>query len=346
MGLGLLDMFGANSQAGGGLGILGSIAERLRNNSGAMIGYGGGGYEGMIKGQRNDMYAEEQQRERLEQAAKVKAAQMQAQALGIDPVLAAGDPQTVAALYRQKMTPKEPRQMGFEERLYNSLDDEQKKQYVQSKMGGGKSDLTQQTQQRADMAKQMGLTPDHPAYQSYVLTGRMPREDAQPLTATDKKAIQEADEMVLSADNSIKSLGRALELSKTAYDGATAPERGWAAGNLGIAGGQETQLLDNEVQSNALASMKAIFGANPTEGERQILLEIQGSSRKPKAVRDEIYRRGAQLAEKRLESYKQRASELRGGSYYKPGGGSGFNGAPSSGFTAPVQVDGYTIRRK
>jgi hypothetical protein len=108
MGLGLLDMFGANSQAGGGLGILGQIAERLRNNSGALAGYGSNGAEGMNAGRRSDMFAEEQQRQKMQQAMKVKAAQMQAQALGIDPVLAAGDPDTVAALYRQKMTPQKP----------------------------------------------------------------------------------------------------------------------------------------------------------------------------------------------------------------------------------------------
>ncbi|MCC6779918.1 MAG: M15 family metallopeptidase, partial [Hyphomicrobiales bacterium] len=47
--------------------------------------------------------------------------------------------------------------------------------------------------QRARQAQAYGLTPDHPAFKPFVLTGKMPREDQQPLTATDKKAIIDAE---------------------------------------------------------------------------------------------------------------------------------------------------------
>ncbi len=181
--------------------------------------------------------------------------------------------------------------------------------------GGGK--ISDEVNQRRVQALAMGMKEDNPAFQSYVLTGKMPREDAQPLSATDKKAIQEADEAVMIGQTAISSLGRAKELSKTAFEGPLAPERGKVAGWAGSERGQATTEMDNEVKANALASMKSIFGSNPTEGERAVLLEIQGSSSLPDTLRQKIYDKAIKLAETRLEFNKRRANELRGGEYYK-----------------------------
>lgn len=182
-----------------------------------------------------------------------------------------------------------------------------------------------QTEQRKTAALANGLTPDTPAYQSYVLTGKMPREDAQPLTATDKKAILEADEGVLAAKTAIGSLDRALKLSEQAFSGPLASKRGYAASFLGSSSdtgkaGIATTQLDNEVTSNALSQLKAIFGGAPTEGERKILLDIQGASSQPHEVRKEIFARARIAAEARLKFNEQRASEMRGGQFYKPQG--------------------------
>lgn len=168
-----------------------------------------------------------------------------------------------------------------------------------------------------------GLDPSSPGFQSFVLTGKMPREDAQPLTATDKKAILEADEGVMSAKSAIDALRKASELSSKAFAGPAASGRGYAASFLGESsdlgkGGIATAELNNVVTSNALSQLKAIFGGAPTEGERKILLDIQGSVNQPHEVRVKIYDRARQMAERRLKFNEQRASELRGGSFYKP----------------------------
>jgi hypothetical protein len=185
--------------------------------------------------------------------------------------------------------------------------------------------------QRKQAASANGLDPNSPGYQSYVLTGKMPREDAQPLTATDKKAIQEADEHVLSNQAAIESLQRAKKLSPQAFTGPGAGTRGYAASFLGPTSdlgksGIATENLTNEVMTNALGQLKSIFGGNPTEGERAILLEMQGSVSKPDAVRQDIFDRAQKLAEKRLAFNQQRADELRGGTFYKKDGGT-FKGA-------------------
>jgi hypothetical protein len=68
-----------------------------------------------------------------------------------------------------------------------------------------------------------------------------------------------------------------------------------------------------------LESLKATFGGMPTEGERKVLLEVQGSSSQPDAVRQKIFKRARELASRRIDFNKRRALELRGGSFYEPG---------------------------
>lgn len=174
---------------------------------------------------------------------------------------------------------------------------------------------------RQQAASQFGLQPDDPAYRSYVLTGKMPREDQAPLTATDKKAILEADEMVQTADTALPLLERALEINDSAYSGPLASTRGYISGTLGSDAGQATLEYDNLVQQQALATLKATFGAAPTEGERKILLDIAGSSNQPPEIRKGILERAKQAVQRRQQFYRDRAGEMRGGSFYKPGGG-------------------------
>jgi hypothetical protein len=180
-------------------------------------------------------------------------------------------------------------------------------------------------EQRKQAAVANGLDPSSPGFQSYVLTGKMPREDAQPLTATDKKAILEADEAVLSNQAAIDSLNRAKTYSKDAFAGPLAGKIGYATSFLGESSdlgkaGSKTLQLENEITTNALSQLKAIFGGAPTEGERKILLDIQGSASKSDKDRQEIFDRAILAAQKRLEFNRKRADELRGGQFYKPQG--------------------------
>lgn len=194
-------------------------------------------------------------------------------------------------------------------------------------------DIVGQVEARRAAAEAAGIKPDSPGYQTYLATGKMPREDQQPLSATDKKAILEADEGVAAAEASISALQQAKVLSKRAYEGPAAGYRGTGTALFGSEAGIATKELDNLITSNALSQLKGIFGAAPTEGERKILMDIQGSVSQPDAVRQRIYDRAIQMAARRLEFNKQRAGELRGGTFYKSGGG-----AQQQGQTVPQPV--------
>lgn len=190
--------------------------------------------------------------------------------------------------------------------------------------------IPSEVQQRRAAVVAQGLDPNAPNLQAFILSGRMPREDQQPLTATDKKAILEADDSVLAAETAIGNLQQAKELSKKAFSGPAAGTRAYAGTFLGAQGAQETSDLNNLVMSNALIQLKSIFGAAPTEGERKILLDIQGSVNQPDSVRQAIYDRAIGLARKRLEFNKARAGELRGGTFYKSQQGGGHSAKSSS----------------
>ena len=146
--------------------------------------------------------------------------------------------------------------------------------------------------------------------------------------ATIAKEIFEADEGAQAGQNVIMALDKALELNKTAGDGPLADT--WSAG-AALFGDQQavqTQELKNIVTANALESLKATFGAAPTEGERKILLEIQGSVNQSRPVREAIFKRAKQAAERRLKFNQERGGALRGGNYFDPGY-SPVGGAPA-----------------
>jgi hypothetical protein len=209
-------------------------------------------------------------------------------------------------------------------------------------LGGGVASGTSKIEEEAAARRRLiisqGGDPSTPQNQQFINTNKYPREDAQPLTATDKKAILEADEGVLSARTAIEALQKATDLSSKAFAGPLAGKRGYAASFLGETSdlgkaGIATAELDNVVTSNALTQLKAIFGGAPTEGERKILLDIQGSVNQPHEVRKKIYERAIEMAKSRLKFNEDRAAELRGGQFYKPQGSARAPVAQAQGIT-------------
>ncbi|WP_121774917.1 hypothetical protein [Acinetobacter bereziniae] len=155
-------------------------------------------------------------------------------------------------------------------------------------------------------------------------------EDGQPLkvqpknggqmSSTAQKELFETTDAITAGNNAITNLKDALKYSSKAYDGVGASQRAGIRGMIG--GGSEeataTAMLDNITTGNALEQLKATFGGAPTEGERAILLQLQGSANMPRAQREAIYTRALQMAENRIKSNQAKAESLRNGSFFKP----------------------------
>lgn len=183
---------------------------------------------------------------------------------------------------------------------------------------GGK--IADEARARRDLVVQQGGDPKDPRNLQFINTGKYPREDTQPLSAADKNAIIEADDMVAKNESALNALRQAKALSRTAFG---FPGAGYAASAGALVGNEQAQAtieMDNLITGQALDQLKAIFGGAPTEGERAILMQVQGSSGQPDAVRQKIFDRAIAAATRRLEFNRQRAEQLRGGTYFKPGG--------------------------
>ncbi|RVJ07861.1 hypothetical protein CN193_04855 [Sinorhizobium meliloti] len=280
-----------------------------------------------------------QQQEQEEQAAREQQIWMQRQqyeqeAKRNDPSYQLGLKKTQAEL--DQMGKPEYQVLTPEERQALGIPDTDQRVYQRSR--GGKIDAVggagqtinvgNEVDARKAAAESLGLTPQDPRYQSFILTGKFPREDAQSLTATDKKAILEADEMVAANQSALDALSQAEGLSDKANSGWFAGARASIGNNLpdwmvpdivsSPQSSQATTDMDNAIIGQAITQLKTIFGGNPTEGERNILLQLQGSSTMPREVRKQVFSRARALAEKRLQFNNDRAADLRGGTYYKP----------------------------
>lgn len=150
-----------------------------------------------------------------------------------------------------------------------------------------------------------------------------PPKPVQPraLTSVDKNAILEADDQVQMGKNAIDMLNQALSINDKAGSGYLAGAQAFAARNdptgfFDDEKGAATTDFNNIVLGQALSSMKAIFGGNPTEGERAVLLQLQGAADKTPVERKAILERGIKLAQRRVAFNTERAAQLRSGDYF------------------------------
>lgn len=178
--------------------------------------------------------------------------------------------------------------------------------------------------------------------------GRQPVSQAQskPMSATAQKELIETDEQIQGSVSALDLLKQAKDLNTKAmgFSGAGAVA---SAGTLlpeaiRPESVDATKNLDNILQSGALPQLKAIFGGMPTEGERKILLDVQGSSSQPAKVRKEIFERAEKAINARLKFAQEKSKSLRDGSYFS--GDGGISPAGSSGPKPGDVKNGYRFK--
>ncbi len=167
-----------------------------------------------------------------------------------------------------------------------------------------------------------------------------PKKGAAGLSATAQKELFEADDAVQNGMGAVSSLQKAMELNDKAYSGVGASARATLRSNLpgSSESADATIAMENIIKDQALTSMKSIFGGNPTEGERAVLLDLQASASKTPKQREEILKRAMQATQQRLDFNKQKADSLRSGSYMAEGGAPQVQ-APPSGKPNRVKFD-------
>ena len=151
--------------------------------------------------------------------------------------------------------------------------------------------------------------------------GVTPQTKQAPMSAQLQKELIESDDIGLASDNVVKTIDTALALNDKAYSGYGAKERALIRSNMPgeDPAANATIDLDNLMTGQALESLKLIFGGTPTEGERQILLDIQASADKTPAQRATIMKRAREAAVRRKQYASSKAKAIREGTYLTEG---------------------------
>ncbi len=162
------------------------------------------------------------------------------------------------------------------------------------------------------------------------------------LSATEFKEVVKAEDVISNAEMAIEQLEEAEKINETAGGGYFAGMQSFAARNdptgfFDDEQGQATTNFKNLVLNQALAQLKAIFGAAPTEGERSILIDLQASIDKSPEERKPILKRAISMAEKRLKLNQDRVKKIQGGTYGTP------EDAEADGEAESAESDGTTL---
>lgn len=213
-------------------------------------------------------------------------------------------------------------------------------------------------QARAIAAQQYGLDPNSDAGRSFILTGRLPREDQQSLTATDKKAIFSAEDELPVLDSTIKALELAKGLNEKAFSGYFAGIRGSIGSKLpddvvpDFFASKDDANASNEfaniMSMESIKSMAETLKGATTDNELNRFVAILGDPSTPPEIRGRTIERMLELAAAQKDVKSSRVRSLRDGTFYNPSQG----GAPKQGQPPPQQAppqafdlgDGFSVR--
>ena len=178
---------------------------------------------------------------------------------------------------------------------------------------------------------------------------RPPARQGGPMTATAQKELIETEEQIQGGQAAIDLFKQARSINDKAMGftgaGALASAGSILPSALRPATVEATQELDNILQTAALPQLKAIFGGMPTEGERKILLDVQGSSSKPPSVRKGIFDRAERAIQQRIKFAGEKAKRLREGTYFTGEGLPSLQGQ-TGGLSAQEQQELDQLRKR
>lgn len=154
-----------------------------------------------------------------------------------------------------------------------------------------------------------------------------PRTDT-PISATDKKAIFEAEDENVKLDGTIDALKRAKELNTKTFTGYTAGARGWvgtsipgASAVIDPASAEATREFGQIMSGEAIKNMAATLKGATTNFELSKFEALLADPSTPPAIRERVIDRMLQLSEKQKKVNEARSKDLRSGSYFKLEGG-------------------------
>lgn len=181
-------------------------------------------------------------------------------------------------------------------------------------------------------AEAAGLRPGTPEFTKAVF----PKTDT-PISATDKKAIFEAEDALPQLQGTKEALARAREINDKTFTGYTAGIRGDIGTKLpggGMLVDKDSARATSEWQKimgpEALQAMANTLKGATTDFELRKFIEMLGDPSTDPKIRKSVIERLERLTDRKIELQNARVKDLRGGGYFKPGGGASSGVAPPS----------------
>jgi hypothetical protein len=213
--------------------------------------------------------------------------------------------------------------------------------YGRPSLDGGGSKEINDIKAREAYVVQQGGDPKTPESQAFIKFAQpLKSEGGIKFTDTDKKQIIEADASYNDARALNGTFDKALELNRKAYSGPLAGVRGDAAAAIGLDAGKATQELSSVLKASALELAQKMKGAL-SDNDIKFLNSIGGDLSNDPQVRENIILRLQAINQKGAAFYKMQGEQLRGGGYFKQGGGQ--DGQPQQSQQQPSSQGGLAV---
>jgi hypothetical protein len=144
------------------------------------------------------------------------------------------------------------------------------------------------------------------------------KEQATRLTAPELKLKTDTSDAIMNLDQAMSNISKAYNLNPNTFDNSTIDKaqrlllENTSPNDPKV---KSTRLLENLLTEDALSQLKTAFGGNPTEGERAILLSVQGIGAKSIPERDEILKNTRIALQNKRKFYSSRLNDLNQGAY-------------------------------
>ncbi len=180
-----------------------------------------------------------------------------------------------------------------------------------------------------------------PQNQQFIATGKYPREDAQALSAGDKKAIMNAEDEEPALRGTLEALRTAKDLNDKTFTGLTAGMRG-KIGTSGVPGAnllvdKDSAMATSEwgkvMSGEAIKTMADTLKGATTDFELKKFEAMLADPSTPPEIRGRMIDRMIKLGDRELELKQRRISELKGGTYFKPEGMARSSAAQTQGIS-------------
>jgi hypothetical protein len=139
----------------------------------------------------------------------------------------------------------------------------------------------------------------------------------QKMSDAELRLVIDARDTIGTLEGAIGDIKQAIGLNQNAYGGNIADLTEEKITQLFVPGDEKlrnTRLLKNFLGAQGVAKLRASFGGNPTEGERKILLELEGIDALTSAERAAIMVRTLDALDKKAAREKKKLEELQSGS--------------------------------